>query len=65
MNSTNIDDPIRTFPKNSLEFREKNKRGAYRPILSVYPCTQMVEIGLFVKSSTIIMTGLNIAPLWI
>ncbi|KAF0711001.1 Uncharacterized protein FWK35_00031899, partial [Aphis craccivora] len=44
VNSTNIDDPIRTFPKNSLEFREKNKRGAYRPILSVYPCTQMVEI---------------------
>lgn len=39
VNSTDIDDPARPFPKNSIDFKERIKRGAYRPILPLYPCT--------------------------
>lgn len=40
VNIIDIDDSIRPLPTNSLELRERIKRGAYRPILSVYPCAQ-------------------------
>jgi len=37
---TNIDDPVRPFPKNFIDFKGRIKRAAYRPILPLYPCTQ-------------------------